>query len=578
MVRNKYSFVLLTIVICLANSVNAAVSSSIDRNPVRVNETFELTLHMESAPVDKPSLEGLPEDFEVIRSTNFFQRSTVNGETNTQAGWRFILKARREGIFTIPKFDLDGEKTQILQLTVLPPVSSTNVEGKQDAIRLTATVDFENVYVQQQILFTIRLYRAVQAQYASLTEPEMPEALLERLGEDRQYETDLNGVKYIVLERRYALFPQEPGEQTIKPVTFSAEVSDGAKKYSTLGRLRARTKPVSLSTKPIIVKVKPRPTKDNNWWLPAKNISLSDQWQPDPTEFRVGEPVTWSYTIQAQGLTATQLPELLPAPSTGLKFYPDTAKSESKSDASGIAGFRTQKVAVVPTESGLLTIPMLKLSWWNVTKDKAEEIILPPRTIEVLPSLNGQTSSFKKPIEENINKLEEVAEKSIAPITAETSDRESDTLGREAWKMIAITSLSLWILSTLYFISRRKIDAGKREAAIETKHQTQTRFKDISKACNKNSAIAAKQAILDWCSGEEDFESIHSLAALARKVGTGNLAAQLDLLERHLYSDDDESWQGKDLASALSELKSFKLKPTDDKPNDQLPPLNLTDL
>ncbi len=88
--------------------VQAEVRATIDRSPVRVNETFELTLHMNSAPVTRPPLKGLPTDIEIVRSTNFYQSSTINGKTSVQAGWRFILRAKLEGIFTIPSFELDG--------------------------------------------------------------------------------------------------------------------------------------------------------------------------------------------------------------------------------------------------------------------------------------------------------------------------------------------------------------------------------------------------------------------------------------------------------------------------------------
>jgi len=179
LVKNNLSILLIIISLLFTSIVAAEVSSSIDRNPVRVNETFELTLHMETAPVSKPPLEGLPKELEIIRSSNFYQRSTVNGQTEVQAGWRFTLKAIKEGIFTIPAFEVDGKQTAPLQVKVLAPVSSTRIGGQENAIQLKASVDLQDVYIQQQILYTIRLYRAVQAQYASLTEPDMPGALLE---------------------------------------------------------------------------------------------------------------------------------------------------------------------------------------------------------------------------------------------------------------------------------------------------------------------------------------------------------------------------------------------------------------
>ncbi|RKZ99653.1 MAG: hypothetical protein DRQ47_10680, partial [Gammaproteobacteria bacterium] len=173
MVIKHYHLFLIIILLMQSLVINGEVASTIDRNPVRVNETFELTLHMDTAPISRPPLEGLPPEFEIVRSSSFYQRNSINGKTTVQAGWHFTIKAIEEGVYTIPGFEVDGDLTDSILLKVLPPVSKTDVAGQQDAIRLTAEVNYKSVYVQQQLVYTIRLHRAVQAQYASLTEPSM---------------------------------------------------------------------------------------------------------------------------------------------------------------------------------------------------------------------------------------------------------------------------------------------------------------------------------------------------------------------------------------------------------------------
>ncbi|MCP3675371.1 MAG: protein BatD, partial [Gammaproteobacteria bacterium] len=539
-ISQRFHYALIILFLLLTSAVSAGISSTIDRNPVRVNETFELTLHMKTAPVSRPALEGLPEAFEIVRSTNFYQRSSINGKTEVQAGWRYILRAKEEGVFTIPAFEKDGSKTKVFQLTVLPPVNSTSVGGQQDAIKLTATIGSDDIYVQQQILYTIRLYRAVQAQYASLTEPEMEGALLERLGEDRQFETEIEGVRYIVLERQYAIFPQQSGTQTISPVTFTAEVSKNYKQYSTIGRLRSRTKSVSLSTKPIMVSVKNNPDKVSSWWLPAIDVSLSETWQPEPPKFRVGEPVTWSYTIKAIGLTATQLPALIPATPEGLKFYPDTAKSENSFNQQGIIGLRTQKVAILPTKAGHLTLPELKLSWWNTKDNKAQELVIPERTIEVLPSLDGNQVAIPTNNTTNNNVVTEhlVEDEQSQPSSESDTDPlkpEPDNLDANAWKMTSIISLLLWIITALFLALRNRLLFNQPKKSKVTRHKALTTVDDIRRACKQNSAEKTKQAILNWCTTQEQLKSIHSLGELSKIVGESELADQLNLIERSLY-------------------------------------------
>ena len=215
---------ILTLLFILTTQTMLALEVTIDRNPVRVNETFELTIHMDTAPVNQPELIGMPGDLEVLRNSNFYRKSTINGKASVQAGWRFTIKALNEGLYTIPAITLDGETTKPVTIKVLAAVSSTNINGQADAIRITSELSNDSVYVQQQLTYTIRLYRAVQAQYASLTEPELEGALIETLGDDVQFETMIDSVRYIVLERKYAIFPQKSGEFTISGVTYNAEV------------------------------------------------------------------------------------------------------------------------------------------------------------------------------------------------------------------------------------------------------------------------------------------------------------------------------------------------------------------
>lgn len=576
MVKNNLSILLIIISLLFTSIVAAEVSSSIDRNPVRVNETFELTLHMETAPVSKPPLEGLPKELEIIRSSNFYQRSTVNGQTEVQAGWRFTLKAIKEGIFTIPAFEVDGKQTAPLQVKVLAPVSSTRIGGQENAIQLKASVDLQDVYIQQQILYTIRLYRAVQAQYASLTEPDMPGALLERLGEDKQFETEIDGVRYIVLERRYVIFPQESGLQEISPVIFTAEVSDGARRYSTLGRFQPRTKAVSLSTESIKINVKRQPEITGSWWLPATNVSLIEKWQPEPTEFRVGKPVTWSYTIEASGLTATQLPELLPADVDGLKFYPDTALSTNQSDQDGITGSRTQKVAVVPARAGPLALPELKISWWDVKQNISREITLPSRTIEVLPDLDnnhGQQPVIETSVETSTQEPVR-AEKAPSSDNEQPLSQESE-LDDHAWKIIALMSLLLWIITALFMFLRKTLSTGyieqkqqKEKAGIST-----TTLAKMQRACKNNSAKATREAILSWCADQQEFSDVHSLSKLSAMVSDEELSQQLKLLEKHLYAADQGQWQGAALLPLLKKLRIGTVKTLSEN-KQQLPPLH----
>ncbi|NIU62026.1 MAG: protein BatD, partial [Pseudomonas stutzeri] len=72
-------------------------------------------------------------------------------------------------------------------ITLLVQESLKSSEGDQLApIFIDSSVDQESVYVQAQVILTLRIYHSVSLYDDSTLSPlQMPEALVERLGEPR---------------------------------------------------------------------------------------------------------------------------------------------------------------------------------------------------------------------------------------------------------------------------------------------------------------------------------------------------------------------------------------------------------
>ena len=60
----------------------------------------------------------------------------------------------------------------------------------------------------------------------------------------------------------------------------------------------------------IKLNVKPIPIDYQGQWLPSELLSLHQEWQPSPDEFKVGEPITRTITLTVAGLSEEQLPEI----------------------------------------------------------------------------------------------------------------------------------------------------------------------------------------------------------------------------------------------------------------------------
>ena len=546
---------ILTLLFILTTTDMLALEVTIDRNPVRVNETFELTIHMDTAPVNQPELIGMPGDLEVLRNSNFYRKSTINGKANVQAGWRFTIKALNEGLFTIPSITLDGETTQPVTIKVLAAVSSTNINGQADAIRITSELSDDSVYVQQQLTYTIRLYRAVQAQYASLTEPELEGALIETLGDDVQFETMIDSVRYIVLERKYAIFPQKSGQFTITGVTYNAEVATGRQRFSTLGSLRGRSRSVSLSTEDKTVTVKPIPDGVTEWWLPAKSVSIKQKWQPEGDQIEIGSPVTWTYSLVADGLTATQIPDLLPGEVTGLKFYPEQAKESSQVIDGKMIGKRTQSVAVIATDSGKVTIPEMTVNWWNVELDKAQTVTIPAKTLII----DGDISPVKEPASPVVVSTDPKDNMVIENNPVNDVSKPDSNEQLLFWQIATAAMAVLWFITLLW--KRQTAHKNTQPTTRESKNITSRQQKNktatiklISKAIDSGNLTAIQQSLIQF--SRSYHSEIHSLNDITQHIKDPDLISAIKQLDASLYSSkDDSSWDSQLLKSKLKQLQ-----------------------
>ena len=129
--------------------------------------------------------------------------------------------AKQAGDLLIPPIAFGKDVSKPLKIKVTEQVQAT--ESSADLF-LEAVLDTPKVYQQSQALLSLRFYRRVQMTQAKLSEPELADVVMERLGEDASYSTRINGTEYAVTERKYALFPQQPGDLIIPAITVDAEV------------------------------------------------------------------------------------------------------------------------------------------------------------------------------------------------------------------------------------------------------------------------------------------------------------------------------------------------------------------
>ncbi len=297
--KRLMAFLLLCI---LAGQATAAgLFARVDRTQLSIDETLELSLESQGGAVfGKPDLEPLEELFEVFDTRQVNQLSSSNGEARAITRWLITLRPRQTGYVVIPPLQLGDWRSEPITLLVQESLKSS--EGDQLApIFIDSSVDQESVYVQAQVILTLRIYHSVSLYDDSTLSPlQMPEALVERLGEPRTYEKTINGIRHGVIEVRYALFPQKSGELTIPAQLFSATtVTNGSS--SVFGSRGGRSTQVRSPSIPLTVKAKPVDYPAGAPWLPARSLTLVEAWSPEPQQAQAGESFTAACCSRPRG-------------------------------------------------------------------------------------------------------------------------------------------------------------------------------------------------------------------------------------------------------------------------------------
>ena len=358
-------------------------SAVLERNPIRADETVRLIVESAGGEAGAgPDLGPLDRDFEVLGTTVSTQIQIMNGEQSAATRWIVELAPRRSGELEVPPLSLGALRTGALTLEVLE--ASAPGTGGEESVFIESEVYPKAPYVQAQVTYVLRLFHRAEILDGTLQEPRAADALMQRLGRDTGFKAMRGGREYRVIERRFAIFPQSSGALHIPAVRFDGEVADAGSGASSFGGLFMQGRRVRLRTEEYRLEVRPRPPEfPGQTWLPARNLHIVEQWSRDPPELRVGEPLTRTLIVNAAGLRGDQFPEIDVGTPEGIRVYPDQPTLRTSTDSEHVYGSRGQRFALVPLRDGEITLPAVRVHWWDSINDAPAEALIPARTFDV---------------------------------------------------------------------------------------------------------------------------------------------------------------------------------------------------
>lgn len=554
-----WSLLIIAILMSAAFATRAAVESvaaSIDKNPAMADESIVLTVVATgSARGDEFDPSILDDDFVVGRTSVSTQTRVVNFDTTRSTTWTTILIPRKEGSFVLPAFNVGGKTTQPIPLRVIPASSAGPGQAREAFV--TAQVDDSVPYVQQVVKYTVKIHLGAELQRGSLPEPTVTNAEIRSLGKDNEYSDIIDGQRYRIIERSYAIIPQSSGLTTIKGPMFEGEiVSRNRTSFSYFNR----TRPINRVAPDIELNVQPIPGSFTQQWLPSEFVQLNEEWQPALDQIRVGEPITRTITLSALGVAQEQLPEITGDYPPGFKVYPDQPATTSVARDGNIIAQRVENIALIPNREGQFVLPPVRVPWFNLQNNQIEYAEIPPQSINVLPGqINGQ---IQPPPNTPQNQSTEI--NTLDTPYTEQPQTHAAPQSTSYWSLSSWILLVLWMVTLMFWwLTSIKKPVDNIDAINENTNEKEAWGQLLNHIKNQN-VSQTYQGLQFWLAELLDNRNA-DLSTLQSILNSPELDEQISLMMASQYARDDIQWKSDKLKQVISRIRNDYLNSTHNK-------------
>ncbi|KTD11646.1 KQDN repeat-containing protein [Legionella gratiana] len=531
--------------------VNAEIQVQVEPSQVSSDTSFRLILTQDNLQNGIPDLTPLQKDFMILGTEHRMNYSITNGQAQSSSEWTVTLKAQKEGKLTIPAIKIGNEYTAPITINVTaasttPQSTSTDNSNQQQRLYLTTSVNEKKPYVNQQIIYKVTLYNSKHLLDSDYQGPQVENALLIPLGAEKRYQTQKNNINYLVEEQNYAIFPQKSGSLKIKSPVFTALIYDFNPE-----RVKTEDKTTHLEVQPI-----PKEFSGKTW-LPAKDIKLTEQYENSEQTITQGNTLIRTITLQGIGIPAQLLPALTFTEIDGVNVYPEKGKDKNQVIQEELIGRTEIKVTYLFNKSGKITIPELKLPWFNTETGKEEIAVLPSKLIDV-------TASATMPVPSTSQTTVTNNQDELPPTT---KINKSNTANQFNWGwLVAALFAFAWFVTLILW-------GWQKHYKNSQKGQYKATLNELHKACMQANPQHARDALLKWASLHWPDVSILNLTDLTQLTTDVAFKKQIQNLSQVLYKNHEKVlWRGDELWCSIQQMKKNNGRKQEN--NSALPPIN----
>ena len=528
-------------------------------------ETLTLTIRVyDQRQGMQLDLTPLTENFDVLGTRTSSQVRSINGNTDIWTDYIITLFPLTEGSLRIPSLTISGQLTDELEVTVTNQGARSNQET--DELFLEIEVNKDSLYVQEQLLFSIRLFYTINGiRNPVFTEIDIPDTVTQLIGSPNQYEKIIDGQRYGVYEKRYVIFPQKSGSLDIPDILFRGEVTDGSSSF-VFRNLNTRRITAFIEGRTIDVVERPPSAEILPTWLPVTDLVMEESFSRPLSDLKVGDTFVRTIKMTANGVDGAVLPPFSPSNIQGFNTYPDPAKIERRFVNGSIVGERIESSTLVVLEDGNLSIPAIKIDWWNVDFDRLDSTIIQETMLRIIPLQGIAPSELAVPSTESIEDLlaapPEISQEMIDEQATGQYLNIEEILVRYSI-IIGFLLIFVTLLRNLIIKNRSHIFAGyaglRKEFRLTQSPERNERnaYRALMRAFRHSDTQEIKATLIQWANHIVGTIEINTIEDLYRQKEHPEIYGPLQNFQSALFSEKPNS-KNLDLSNLLAAVRKIR--------------------
>lgn len=326
----------------------------------------------------------------------------------------------------------------------------------------------------------------------------------------------IDGAAYTGQRYELLLFPQRGGEISVPATTVDIEISQwGGNTQKQAVQKTAPALTFTARTPPGAEKIR--------GLISTQRLSADQTWQPDTSDFSVGDTLERRITFSADNVSAMAFTPLMFESAEAFAVYPKPPEVVDRYD---LTARRVESVTYVFKRAGQMEIPAVIITCWDLNREALQETVLSSHTLNVAPSAAAQGARST----------------AIGDVTPNS----------RMW----IYGVAIILLATvLAILFGKPLQRRWRTWRSQRQQSEKAFFGRFVNAARKGNPAEALGALMRWLDRIHDGEQAARLDRFVQSFSNDQGKNAADALIRAADSRAPVTWQGGDLVNLMTHAR-----------------------